>query len=563
MRDPLTQLAILYGTDKFGYHDYTPNYFKLLKHLREKPVKVLEIGVGGYADNDRGGQSLRVWRDFFEQGEITGIDIQKKTMDLGPRVQILQGSQIDPEFLQELVEKRGPFDVIIDDGSHRNEHIVESYRLLFPTLAPGGVYVAEDVQTSFHPRFGGSLTLEAPNSIGYFSDLMARMNNGDDDPLIRDIAAIERYHNMIALYKRPEDASARDVFATDRFADLGERDIAVTIIGDQDFAASRLPVRIGQIRHASWDEAEAAKGADLVICRLTEGHGQADAGRINDLLTGLNEGGILVVHSDRPEQHFSAGDPLMDQARHRFKMIDHVEIIVHHPQAEIDALAAQIYSMERYPNALLFYKSPNAYPSNFAYDATNPQAKAAIARMGEVLEGATNEGGLIQYAGLLTRHISRPAARDVIMRLAELNANSREFYQMAGALAQVEGRMDDAERLFRAALEKFPLDPHFSVALANVALNQANIPRAEEILREAYAENPRSSAVIAQLSRVCSINGKLDEAITLGRKSITLFPRHARPRRLAILAQLQVRAGRMDDAQATLDEAAKLAAATS
>lgn len=78
MRDPLTQLAILYGTDKFGYHDYTPNYFKLLKHLREKPVKVLEIGVGGYADNDRGGQSLRVWRDFFEQGEITGIDIQKK-----------------------------------------------------------------------------------------------------------------------------------------------------------------------------------------------------------------------------------------------------------------------------------------------------------------------------------------------------------------------------------------------------------------------------------------------------------------------------------------------------
>ncbi len=39
MRDPLTQLAILYGTDKFGYHDYTPNYFKLLKHLREKPVR--------------------------------------------------------------------------------------------------------------------------------------------------------------------------------------------------------------------------------------------------------------------------------------------------------------------------------------------------------------------------------------------------------------------------------------------------------------------------------------------------------------------------------------------
>jgi len=81
MNDPLTRAAILAGTDKFGYHDYTPNYFKMFAHLRDAPIKVLEIGVGGYADDDRGGQSLEVWRDFFPNAEITGIDIQKKTMD--------------------------------------------------------------------------------------------------------------------------------------------------------------------------------------------------------------------------------------------------------------------------------------------------------------------------------------------------------------------------------------------------------------------------------------------------------------------------------------------------
>ena len=218
--DDLSKSAILYGTDKFGLHDYTPNYFKMFKHLRDKPIKVLEIGVGGYADDDRGGQSLEVWRDFFPKAEITGIDIQKKTMDLGPRVEILQGSQVDPDFLKELVSARGPFDIIVDDGSHRNEHIVESFELLFPTLAPGGIYVAEDVQTSFHPRFGGSLEMTAPNSVGYFGELQKELTAKTDRT--RDIAAMERFHNMIAMYKS-RDGVDLDVFESNRLEDFSRK----------------------------------------------------------------------------------------------------------------------------------------------------------------------------------------------------------------------------------------------------------------------------------------------------------------------------------------------------
>ncbi|MFT5639386.1 MAG: cephalosporin hydroxylase, partial [Paracoccaceae bacterium] len=125
--DPLSRLAVLNGTDKFGYHDYTPNYHRLLHHLRDKPIRLLEIGVGGYGDEDRGGESLAVWRDYFPNAKIiVGIDIQRKTMDLGPRVEILQGSQVDPEFLEQVQKDHGPFDVIIDDGSHRTEHVIES-----------------------------------------------------------------------------------------------------------------------------------------------------------------------------------------------------------------------------------------------------------------------------------------------------------------------------------------------------------------------------------------------------------------------------------------------------
>ncbi|MEM8581136.1 MAG: class I SAM-dependent methyltransferase, partial [Pseudomonadota bacterium] len=126
MIDPLSRLAILYGTDKFGLHDYTPNYHRLLRHLRKEPIAMLEIGVGGYADPKAGGRSLEVWRDYFPQGRIIGIDIAAKSLDLGPRVTLAQGSQVDPAFLEDLVTQHGPFDIILDDGSHRNEHVVES-----------------------------------------------------------------------------------------------------------------------------------------------------------------------------------------------------------------------------------------------------------------------------------------------------------------------------------------------------------------------------------------------------------------------------------------------------
>jgi hypothetical protein len=78
MYDDLTKAAIQSGTNKFGMHDYTPNYHKLFAHLRTAPIRILEIGVGGYADDDRGGQSLEVWRDYFPHAQIVGIDIQKR-----------------------------------------------------------------------------------------------------------------------------------------------------------------------------------------------------------------------------------------------------------------------------------------------------------------------------------------------------------------------------------------------------------------------------------------------------------------------------------------------------
>ena len=68
----LDLLAALYGTDKFGAHEYTPVYRELMGAARRKPVRLLEIGVGGY-EGSLGGESLRMWASYFRRGRIFAI----------------------------------------------------------------------------------------------------------------------------------------------------------------------------------------------------------------------------------------------------------------------------------------------------------------------------------------------------------------------------------------------------------------------------------------------------------------------------------------------------------
>lgn len=52
--------------------------------------------------------------------------------------------------------EHGPFDVVIDDGSHRCAHVIASFEALFPHVTPDGIYAIEDLQTSYRETYGGS-----------------------------------------------------------------------------------------------------------------------------------------------------------------------------------------------------------------------------------------------------------------------------------------------------------------------------------------------------------------------------------------------------------------------
>lgn len=153
-RPSLKTLAAKHGTDKLS-HGYIDAYAHWFGPHRRKALKLLEIGVGGYDEPCDGGNSLRMWRDYFTSGMIYSIDIADKSPHLEKRIQIFRGSQNDPEFLCKVSAEVGRWDVIIDDGSHVSEHVVTSFVTLFPLLANGGIYVIEDLHTAYWPQYGG------------------------------------------------------------------------------------------------------------------------------------------------------------------------------------------------------------------------------------------------------------------------------------------------------------------------------------------------------------------------------------------------------------------------
>lgn len=151
----LADLMEIHKCDKWYNHHYEGEYERHFEAIRDKPLKILEIGVGGYTAPECGGEGLAVWRDYFPNATIHGLDVYTKRLDLGPRVTLWRGAQSDSIVLNEIHESGGPFDIVIDDGSHEQEDILKSFQMLFPLMSQGGIYVIEDLHCAYDSLFGG------------------------------------------------------------------------------------------------------------------------------------------------------------------------------------------------------------------------------------------------------------------------------------------------------------------------------------------------------------------------------------------------------------------------
>ncbi len=143
----LDEIGCRHQTDKCGAlgaaHDYLRKYEFFFRPLKRETFTLLELGV--YK-----GASLKTWADYFEAADIVGVDIEPETKaHEGGRIRVILGDLSRTEFLSDLAELRPR--VIIDDASHWWPDQLRALFLLYPALPGGGVYIVEDIQTSFEP----------------------------------------------------------------------------------------------------------------------------------------------------------------------------------------------------------------------------------------------------------------------------------------------------------------------------------------------------------------------------------------------------------------------------
>ena len=168
----LDEIAIETKTDKSSHqHNYCVKYEKYLPFKRDQKIKILEIGVFN-------GSSINMWREYYCNSYVVGIDIDSsctKYEKIENNLFVEIGSQIDSIFLSKVIEKHGSFDLIIDDGSHMQSHMIFSFEKLFPALKNSGVYIVEDTSCSYWNEYGGGL-YRSNSSVEYFKSLVDHVN---------------------------------------------------------------------------------------------------------------------------------------------------------------------------------------------------------------------------------------------------------------------------------------------------------------------------------------------------------------------------------------------------
>lgn len=187
----LYKIGLKHGTDKFTHHRYDRFYSRYLETFREQEFNLLEIGVDT-------GASIKTWREYFPNADIFGADIQPPSINL-PRVTFLRIDQGSEKDLTWLIQRTGPCRIIIDDGSHQPEHQLLTFTSLFSScLEPGGVYIVEDIETSYWKNSQFHLPYLF---YGFVDDINSEFSR---KPNSLDIESITFAHNCIIVVKASE-----------------------------------------------------------------------------------------------------------------------------------------------------------------------------------------------------------------------------------------------------------------------------------------------------------------------------------------------------------------------
>jgi cephalosporin hydroxylase len=187
------------------WHHYFEIYHRHFAAFRGRSPVVVEIGVYH-------GGSLEMWRHYFGRGaRIVGIDLDPRCrLFEGDSVSVMIGDQADRKFLSEVRARYPHVDIVIDDGGHTMAQQITSFEELYPHIQPHGVYLCEDLHTSYYPPYGGGYRRDG-TFIQYATRLVDQLHAWYStepdrfriDEITRSTHGLHFYDSVLVVEKRP------------------------------------------------------------------------------------------------------------------------------------------------------------------------------------------------------------------------------------------------------------------------------------------------------------------------------------------------------------------------
>jgi hypothetical protein len=162
---PLCRIMKRRGSDKaLGWHNYTTLYHHLFEHLRERKLYIFELGIGSnhpdipssMGPDGVPGASLRGWAEYFPRARVFGGDADIRVLFEEDRIRTFYCDQRLKTSVRAMWRTPAlaalEFDVIVEDGLHEFGAAATFLENSLQKLAPGGVYVTEDLTEATRRR---------------------------------------------------------------------------------------------------------------------------------------------------------------------------------------------------------------------------------------------------------------------------------------------------------------------------------------------------------------------------------------------------------------------------
>ena len=232
------------------WNHYFAIYDRHFSRFRGRPVTILEIGVSQ-------GGSLQMWKEYFgPHAMIYGVDVDPRCKGLEEEnIQIFIGSQSDRGFLRSLKKQIPQVDILIDDGGHTMRQQIVTFEELFGQVKDHGVYLCEDLHTSYWMRWGGGHR-RMGTFIEFAKGLIDKLHayHSDQrslkvDEFTRTTGSLHFYDSILVIEKEPRQAPYDEKTGQGSFSRSRKRTLAQKVAkGSGDLVLASLNTVLRALR---------------------------------------------------------------------------------------------------------------------------------------------------------------------------------------------------------------------------------------------------------------------------------------------------------------------------